>query len=339
MSIRVKLYGSYSAQARARQFPDGKPTWGNCEFIFDPDCPDYDWLVIYTDLPREHPSERLACPVQQTLLVTTEPSSIKIYGRDYTAQFGGVLTSQAAWALPHRRRIFSQPALQWFYGVGSTYQLSYDHMKASPPLAKTKNLSTVCSIKQHRHTLNNRRYRFTQKIKRLIPEMDIFGHGVRPIDDKAEALDAYRYHLAIENFIGPHHWTEKLSDAFLGATLPFYSGCPDAADYFPPESFIPIDIKDVEGTAEIIRNAIRNNEYEKRLPYILEARRLVLDKYNLFAVLAKEIEAHNQPFIKPVEEHSIYSIRELRRRSPLIALRHFYEKCRQRVYYLGNYFH
>jgi hypothetical protein len=338
MPIRVKLYGSYSAQARARQFPGSKPIWGDCEFIFDVDCRDYDWLVIYTDLPSTHSCEQLACSKQQTLLVTTEPSTIKIYGSDYTAQFGSVLTSQAEWALPHRRRIFSQPALQWFYGVGNNYQLTYDQMMSSPPLAKTKNLSTVCSSKQHRHTLHNRRYRFTQKLKKLIPEMEIFGQGVRPIEDKAEALDDYRYHLTIENFIGPHHWTEKLSDAFLGATLPFYSGCPNAADYFPPESFIPIDINDVDGTAEIIKNAILNNEYEKRLPHILEARRLVLEEYNLFSVLSREIEQNNRPFTRPVDDCWIYSIKELRRQSPLIALRHFYEKCRQRIYYLGNYF-
>ena len=51
-------------------------------------------------------------------------------------------------------------------------------------------------------------------------------------------------HIAVENHIAPHHWTEKLSDSFLGYCLPFYIGCPNAADYFPEQSFIGLDIED-----------------------------------------------------------------------------------------------
>jgi hypothetical protein len=322
-----------------RQFPQGQPSWGGCDFIFDPDCDDYDWLVIYGDLPSSHPIETLACPRRQTLLVTTEPSSIKAYGNDFTAQFGAVLTSQAEWALPHADRIFSQPALQWYYGLGSNHLRSYDDMTTSPPLLKSRSISTVCSSKQMRHTLHRRRYRFTQAIKEQIPEMEIFGLGVRPIDDKAEALDPYRYHLVIENFIGPHHWTEKLADVFLGAALPFYCGCPNAAEYFPPESFIPLDIDDVAGSARRIRQAIADDEYSKRLPAILEARHLVLERYNLFAVLAREIESRT-PLQRsvPAPAGRIYSIREIRKLSPWIALRHMYEKSRLKLLHAGNFF-
>ena len=83
------------------------------------------------------------------------------------------------------------------------------------------------------------------------------------IEQKADALDPYRYHLAVENYIGPHYWTEKLADAFLGYTLPFYCGAPNAADYFPEESFIPIDINNFDGALETIRRAIADKEYEK----------------------------------------------------------------------------
>lgn len=218
----MKFYGSYDARPWLRQFPHGVPSWGNCQFIFDMECQEYDWLDIYNDLPFSHAIEELNCPARQTLLVTTEPSSIKAYGNDFIAQFGSVLTSQADWALPHRDRIFSQPALQWYYGRGGESFRTFDAMLATPPLHKTALLSMVCSTKQQRHTLHHQRYHFTQEIKKRIPAMEIFGFGVRPIADKAEALDPFRYHLVIENYFGPHHWTEKLADAFLGATLPFY---------------------------------------------------------------------------------------------------------------------
>ena len=91
----------------------------------------------------------------------------------------------------------------------------------------------VFSPKRMRHTLHHHRFNFMRDLMQLLPEMHVYGRGARALDDKADALDAYRYHVAIENYIGPHHWTEKLSDAFLGLTLPFYAGCPNATDYFP----------------------------------------------------------------------------------------------------------
>ncbi|MBW6504807.1 glycosyltransferase [bacterium] len=329
--IRVKFLGNYSVRGWQRQFPGGIPVWGRCEYLFDLDAKEYDWLVVYNDFPGNHPEERLSCPRQQTILVTCEPSSIKTYGRGYSAQFGLVLTSQAEWALPHAHRIYSQPALQWFYGLGSERVRTYDQMVAEPPLDKRKTISTVCSAKRQRHTLHDKRYRFTQALKARIPEMDIYGHGVREMDDKAEALDDYRYHVAIENHIGIHHWTEKLSDVFLGSALPFYCGCPNAVDYFPEESFIPIDIRHVEAAHETIMRAIRDREYEKRLPHILEARRRVLEQYNLFAVLSREVETRMGDVAHLPAGDLVMSRRLLRKRHPSVALKDFCDKCRSRV--------
>jgi hypothetical protein len=341
--IRVKFMTRPLDRVWLRQLPNQSPRWGQCEFIFDHEARDYDWLVVYDDLPpsqgerRPMREEVLPCPQQNSILVTTEPSSIKSYLSLYTRQFGYVLTSQEAWALPHPRRIFSQPALQWYYGVGREHVITYDQMVAQPPSHKTRDLSTVCSAKQQTHTLHNQRYEFTQALKALVPEMEIFGHGVRAMDDKAEALNDYRYHLAIENYLGPHHWTEKLSDSFLGLTLPFYCGCTNAADYFPAESFIPLNIKDVEGSAEIILRTIRDNEYEKRLPHIQEARRLVLEQYNLFAVLAREIESHHSTSTNLPSGDTIASRRMLIKSSTFNGLRHLYEKTRLRmIHRFGN---
>jgi hypothetical protein len=331
LRTRVKFIGTYGDQRWLRQFPGNKPVWGNCEFILEPKAEDFDWLVVYNDLPASIKEVKLPCSQEQTILVTTEPSTIKAYGNAFTAQFGHVLTSQPEWALPHRNRIYSQPALQWFYGMGSERLISYDEMVANPPLEKTKLIATVCSTKQQKHTLHHRRYHFTQELKKRIPDLEIFGHGVRPMADKAESLDPYRYHIAIENFIGFHHWTEKLSDPFLGVTLPFYCGCPNAADYFPEESFIPIDIGDVDGASEIIRKAIRDGEYEKRLPYILEARRRVLEEYNIFSVLSRIVESRNAGIPQLPAGGEILSRRMLRKRNPAVSAQHFYEKCRLRL--------
>jgi hypothetical protein len=336
-TIRVKLISRFPPEHWAHQLPHGDCRWRRCEFLFRRDASDYDWLAVYDDIPPEAGKpkssgrEELACPASNSILVTTEPSSIKIYGHDYTGQFGAVLTSQEAWALPHPQRIYSQPALHWFYGVGSKRIVPFDEIESHPPASKTRDLSMVFSPKSMRHTLHWRRNEFMQYLMSQMPEMDVFGRGARPLDDKAEAVDDYRYHVAIENFIGPHHWTEKLADAFLGMTLPFYCGCPNAAEYFPPDSFIPIDIHDPEAAVRTIRNAIADHEYERRLPAILDARRLVMRKYNLFAVLDREISRLHLPDSNSPRGQVILSRHAVRHSSPAAALRDIYGKLRGRL--------
>ena len=34
-----------------RQLPDASPTFGRCDFTFDPEARAYDWLVVYDELP------------------------------------------------------------------------------------------------------------------------------------------------------------------------------------------------------------------------------------------------------------------------------------------------
>ncbi len=316
------------------QLPGDIPEWGNCHFSFDPEETHYDWLVVYDDLParhgeaRKHRHEKLGCPASHTLLTTSEPSSIKHFGNAYVSQFGCVITSQEEWALPHPDRVFSQAGLHWFYGLGHKHITPFDEIAAHPPLDKTHDLSMVFSPKRMRHTLHRQRFNFMSELMRLLPEMHVYGRGARPLDDKAEALDTYRYSLAIENYIGPHHWTEKLADAFLGLTLPFYAGCTNAADYFPAESFIPIDIKDPVGAARIIRQAIANKEYEKRLPAIMEARRRVLFEHNFFAVISREIEKRHARLSGTGNRTVIYSRHALRTRKTSQQLRDVYGKAR-----------
>ena len=319
-----------------RQLPEDL-CWGNCQFIFADDDNDYDWLVVYDDIPTHTQSDNksgqqeIHCPEQNTILVTMEPSNIKTYGRVFVSQFGHILTSQEPGALRHNSRIYSQPALRWYYGLGKHHQLSLQHLRDTPTPVKDKTIATVCSTKQQKHTLHHRRYTFVQELKALLPEMDVFGHGVIEIDDKAESLDPYQYHIAIENHFAPHHWTEKLSDAFLGHTLPFYYGCPNLAEYFPQDSYISIDINDVEGAYRIISEAIKNNEYEKRKDAIAEARRLVLEKYNLFAVLADNISRLHDDSVSSGQNHVLLSRRAARIRYPVKGFLDLLEKARNQI--------
>ena len=322
--LRIKFLGKYKPGADGagwlKCFPNNVPTWGNCDFVFDREARDYDWLVVYDDLPslagERHPLwvEDLACPPEHTLLLLTEPSSVKTYGRHYLRQYRWILSTQETWATgAHPGRIHEQPALFWFY-ADSSPRGDYNTLVEQVPLAKSRDLSTVCSSKRHGHTLHRQRYDFTQALKQRLPFMDIYGHGVRPLADKADALDPYRYHLAIENHLGPHHWTEKLADPFIGACMPVYYGCPNAVDYFPPESFLRLDnLTDVDAAAELIRRAICDRLWEKNLPAILESRRRVLEHYGTIATVARLVNERHDANARPANGERVQSRRRLHR--------------------------
>ena len=265
--------------------------WGDCLFIADAACTDYDWLLVYDEMPRSvgtisGEAEPLQCPPERTILVTVEPPSIKIYPRLFTRQFGYVLTTHPERFLPHRHHRIGQGCLHWM----ADYPM--DEVLAMPEYPKSKLIATVCSSKQQKHTQHYRRYVLTKYLAEQLPEFDWFGRGVRALNRKYEALNDYKYHVAVENYINDYHWTDKISDPILGLCLTFYAGDPKLGELLPPESFIPIPADNPPEALRIIREAIANNEYEKRLPAIREARRLIVTKYNMYAQVVDLIHEH-----------------------------------------------
>ena len=96
-----------------RMFPNNERRFNNCEFIFDPNDNNYDWLVVYNNFPNNN-NFLAFCPKQNTIFITSEPSSITYYGKKFINQFGYILTGQEEYALSHHRKIYQQPALRWF---------------------------------------------------------------------------------------------------------------------------------------------------------------------------------------------------------------------------------
>ncbi len=327
-----------SCEGLLRQFPGTIPCWGDCSFQFDVDCREYDWLVVYQDLPRDDgwfTEERLACPKERTMLITGEPSSITVFGTDYLRQFGCILTFQEPWAMRHGNVVFRHPGLIWYYGLPfeNGEFVTWDRLAATPPPTKEKLISTVCSQRAGSLTLHSARVDFIRRLQADLPELDVFGHGVKAMNDKAEALDPYTFHIVIENHVFRHHLTEKLPDAFLGYALPFYHGAPNAADYFPKESFIPIDIGRYRRAREIIRSHLANNEYRDRLPYLVEARRRVLEEENLFAIINRLILEQEATIGSRTMGRVIRNRTTMRIKNPLAGIRSLGEKAAIKAYY------
>ncbi len=336
--MKVKLISSWSRLGHGGYLP-GYVEWEDIVFTADPDCRDYDWAVVYDDFPRHNMGstvaerEPLACPQENTILVTGEPPTIKIYSRPYLDQFGYVISTQLSRYLTHRRRIYAPGSMMWIAGY------TVDEARTLPEYEKTKLFSTVCSSQRQGHSLHRTRYEATRYIAERMPEMDWYGHGVRDLAVKYDALSPYRYHLSAENYVADYHWTDKIADPILGLCLTFYAGDPKLAEVFPEESFIPVPLGDPEATLAIIREAIRNNEYEKRLPALREARRLLVQKYNMFAHVTKLIHevseqrrAAGEPVVGQGGTGELCGRHRLRR-NPLNALSECVANMRSKLYF------
>ncbi len=286
--MRIKL--SYSAlEYVLRQTPHESGVWGDVHFHTNDDGQPFDAWVVYEQLPYP---ETLRCDPNRVIFIGGEPESIRHYDPRFLAQFGAVIAPQP---LAHTRSIVSQPAIPWWVGVKLTYQpgkcadgyhLNYDQLKVMDSFDKPKLASIICSNKAV--TEGHRvRLRLVELLRnRFDGEIDFFGHGFIPVVDKWDALLPYRYHIVLENCRAPHYWTEKLADTYLAGAFPIYCGCPNLSDYFPEGSFRAIDRNDPGTAADIIAETLREDRYSEQAPLIKVARNLVLDRYNLFPMIA-----------------------------------------------------
>jgi len=317
--IRVKMIARGGSAAGWRShLSRSDDIWGDCLFLFDAEAGDYDFLVVIDDISRKlsSPAEKLACANEHTLLVTTEPPTITRYGDSFCRQFHSVLTTHPADSIPHPNRIYSQTGNLWFNGHTASELQSLSFTDKPNPI------STVCSSKQQKHTLHQERLSFTEWLCAKLPQIQRFGHGYKQLPHKYSALDTFRFHLAIENWVGPHHWTEKFSDPILSECLPIYYGCPNLADYFPAEAYVPIDIQQPGAALEQMEALIHNpNLYQQRRPAILEAKQLILNNYNLLKIISDHVSRTFNPHAKP-SGRPLYGRKQMRLRSPHDLVRH-----------------
>ena len=343
--IRIKFSGRIRPEQNPSYwtalFPGRNPVIGNCEFIFDPDEQSYDWLAVYEDLMypdrsgRSTRKERLDCDRRNTLLITQEPETIKIYGPNFLSQYGHVLNAQPSEYVRHPNHILQVSPIRWFYGrpleKNDHNYISIDELRSKKFPSKKPIISTVCSDKRMTDTLKMR-YDFTSFINEQMGDsFDWFGRGIRPINDKSEAMDSYQYHVGIENHISPHYWTDKISDSFLARCLPFYYGPENISDYFEPNSYVTIDINKPESALEIMTKSLKDRLFEQRISAIDHARELVLTDYNLVNIVARIIEERHDTLSNGPNGQTIMGRHAFRKHHPIKAAQDLAFRAKLRI--------
>ena len=191
--------------------------------------------------------------------------------------------------------------LDWY--LNATYSALY---VTNPNFERCRVISAVQTEKRD-HPGQRLRYEFVKNHLSLMQGFDLFGRsgascdsgcytdnlpcylGPMPMRAKDAAMFPYKYHFCAENSSERNYFSEKIGDAFLAYCLPFYWGCPNLEDFFPADSFIRVPIARPGEAMQIIAKAIQDDEWVKRLPAIAEARRLVMDKYQVWPVIEKMI--------------------------------------------------
>lgn len=264
---------------------------GKYRFVIDDNLQEADFWVVQGK--GAHKAESCRVAPQNTLLLTTEPKTVLVYPQKYIDQFGLICSCQEK--TRHRNLHLGPAILPWFVGYKSSADgkleawLDYDLAKSQPmpPAPKQKLISVISSDKVFTQGHIDR-LRFVKKLKQHYgDQLDVFGRGIHGFDDKWETLAPYKYQIVIENGQHSYYWTEKISDCYLAGTFPFYAGCTNVGEYFPKGAYLEIDIKDPEKSIRLIDQAIAAQTFEHAMADLEEARRRVLDEYNMFDYIAK----------------------------------------------------
>lgn len=290
-----------------RQTPGGEGTWDGIKFSLAP-TEECDYVIVLNSVNKV---TRVKCPPEHVWSIIQEPPTGWAKSWHVNAPHSFRTFTQDV-ELSGPRYVHSQPALPWHINQ------DYDFLASFEVPEKDRKLSWITSslrvLDGHRA-----RMQFLDDIRDRL-EFDLIATyeyhlrgkpdtsatrekineeqsklGFTCVENKWAGLAPYRYSIAIENFSNPYYWSEKLADCLLAWTMPIYYGCTRIADYFPSEAIIQIDINrpDVVGQIE---SALADDPWRRNLDAIAEARKLILERYQLFPFLARQIRQFETTF-------------------------------------------
>jgi hypothetical protein len=258
----------------------GGGRWGRIQVVWNDPNPDY-YVVINQPGLNDH------IDPAKTFVFRMEP------GMEKDPKWG-------EWMAPDENKF-----LKVFYHAKEYNNIEWHISKTYTELKEMKvsekgrgdMISTVLSAK-YQDPGHKKRIDFVKYLDKISLSVDVYGtdlgyknyKGGLPYHTKDNGLMQYRYHFQVENQSIENYFTEKLIDGILSFCLVFYSGHKSVMKHIDPRAYIYLELNDFEHDADIIKQAIANHEYEKRLPYIIAAREKILDEMQFFPRLEREIE-------------------------------------------------
>ncbi len=283
----VKLVRYFDYPDLKRQTPKNSMTWG--EFTFtEENIEECDYLVIL-DHPKTDFSIKV--PKNNVIHICLEPPNEHSLYRQYGNKNNSLIINQTK---TKSNNLLLHGALPWHINK------SYDFLKQNSFTDAQKNNTIVwVTSNQNASKGHLQRMNFLNRIKEL-DFINLYGRGIKEIDDKWDVLHQSKYAIAYENFVNKWYWTEKITDCFLSLTMPIYVGCTKISDFFPKESYIQIDPKD-KYIETFFKELVKSNHYKKNFDALITSKELVLEQYQLFPYLEniiKELEQKKEDDFK-----------------------------------------
>jgi hypothetical protein len=264
----------------------------NCQFYVnnsDVDKVDFWFVIDDLQLAKEHV---IVSPDNVYFLTAEHVHEMGYYSGIHKSmfldQFSKIFTSYDVF---QDNALYDIPFLGWMINanhgpsINSKSSRDVNWLKKLSNLKKTRKISVFCSQKTFTPE-HQARYKFVEILKKHFgDELDWYGNGVRSIPQKWDAIAPYKYHIVLENQSRHNIISEKIYDSYLGLAYPIYWGAPNLSDYFPEESFTPIEILDWRGAIKVIEDVLVKDEWEKKLPSLIKAKQIVTNDLNLFSRL------------------------------------------------------
>ena len=284
MRIKVSTPASYP-RGELRQFIPSQ--LDGVSFHLNPGLGEFDaWFVLEEAMPND---SQAIIPENRLFYLNAETARDSGFyyettgWLDYLQQFSEVFTPLQYYSANGST---SLPFLPWMINANhgknllNYHRRDFDFFDNLRQIKKSRKISVICSTKtitsQHRVRL-----RFVERLaEELGDELHWFGNGKKVVRRKWDAIAPYEGTIVLENQASQGILTEKIQDAFLALSIPFYWGAPEVFEIFPSKSLFRINILDFDESIETIRAFIRDGDYLTHLPDLLSAKNTVLTDLN-----------------------------------------------------------
>lgn len=252
-------------------------------------------------------------PQALKIFVTPEPPEVFQYDLGQLAKYDLVLANNFRYLDGLDSVVNFAGILNWSVGVSYSSGTLQESMSISDVIFKSHMrkdplLSIVTSNKSFT-PLQVLRLKFIDYLVQRMENIVLFGRGINPIDDKADALLPYRFHLAIENSSHDSFWTEKISDPLLARCETFYFGDPKINEFFSDIVVHRIDLRNFEQSYRLIRHFMEKEDRGEIEEQLTVAQRMILTNFNLhnaiLLILGDHTRVQNASGVVAIGRHRI----------------------------------
>jgi GR25 family glycosyltransferase involved in LPS biosynthesis len=283
--IRVRMTGNYwTSQQLCQEWSNltkGNHTWNNIQFTWETNNIDY-YIIINRPCNNDYydPAKTIVFQMEPWCYNPAHNWGVKTWGE---------------WAEPDESKFLQVRSHRNYYNNGF-WQLrsSYTELTNAVNIEKYDHsiISTICSSKyfDEGHIKRIDFLKFIELKDDPLVSFHYYNHDnpfqfknymglARPNIDKEVGIMKYKYYFMCENNAEHNFITEKLWEPILCNCLCFYWGCPNASDYIDPRAFVQLDMHDFEKSFALVKQAIAENWWQQRLPFIIQERKKILEYY------------------------------------------------------------